>query len=144
MAYTLQAFLAQPGSLPSALPAGLRVVLLPTGLEMIPLDTPSRAQLQLPLLPLTDDGGTVVPETLARTARNLSCQSKLIYVEAEFFGGEGGQAAALFDQGQAVGAASTAPDAINAALRWLGVQPGERGDEFEAAGLGANRDMDAW
>jgi hypothetical protein len=111
---------------------------------MIPLDTPSRAQLQLPFLPLTDDGDAVLPETLARTGRSLSYQSKLIYVEAEFFGGESGQAAALFDQGKAVGAAITAPDAINAALRWLGVQPGLDGDEFDAAGLGAKRDTDAW
>jgi hypothetical protein len=144
MAYTLQAFLAQPGGLPSTLPAGLRVVVLPSGLEMVPLDTASRARLQLPLLPLTDDGSAVVPEALAKTGLSLSRRSKLIYVEAEFIGGEGAQAAALFDQGTAVRAAVTAPDAINAALRWLGFQAGERGDEFEAAGLGAKRDMDAW
>jgi hypothetical protein len=111
---------------------------------MIPLDTAAREHINVPMLPMTDEGHAELPETLANAARQLSQQSKLIYIEAEFFGGEGGQAAALFDQGRLTGIPCVAPDAINTALRWLGIEVGEHQDEFEAAGLGGRRETDDW
>lgn len=46
--------------------------------------------------------------------------------------------------GGRVGSVVIAPDAINAALRSLGVQRGQDRDEFESLGLGRCRDTDAW
>lgn len=144
MAYTLQAYIAQAGNLASALPLGLRVVALPGGLEMVPLDSTARKLLDVPLLPLTDEGFAELPETISSTGKRLSGQYKLVYIEAEFFGGVGGQASACFENGKTSGTVSTQWDSINAALRWLGVLVREHEDEFEASGLGAHRDTDAW
>lgn len=111
---------------------------------MLPLDSTARELLDVPYLPLTDEGVEELPETISSAGERLSGQCKLVYVEAEFFGGIGGQASALFENGTATGAVGIGSDAINTALRWLGVLLREHEDEFEAAGLGAHRDTDAW
>lgn len=144
MAYTLQAFVAPTGGFPSTLPGGLRIVALRGALEMIPLDTAARRHHELPFLPLTDEGAAEPPKSIEALAGSLGRQSRLIYVEAEFFGGAGGQASLLFSAGRRTGRAHSGGEAINAALRWLGVEPKDEEDEFEAAGLGARVDTDDW
>ncbi|WP_212833229.1 hypothetical protein [Catellatospora sp. TT07R-123] len=74
------------------------------------------------------------------------------YIEAEYFGGAGGQGAAVWDRGvlvvgplvnvgEAIGIEGTP---ISQALRYLGVVRSFPWDEFDAAGLGRHRRTTAW
>jgi hypothetical protein len=85
------------------------------------------------------------------SARRISADGRVVYVEAEFFGGTGTQASIGWEAGQrSFGPVKTqigedepgfetvdevAEMAINQALRWLGVRRTARLDEFDVLGL---------
>jgi hypothetical protein len=82
---------------------------------------------------------------LARFAAQLSRSGPVAYVETDYFGGAGDQAATGWSGGQRVlrrARAGVGP--VNAALRWLGVQPSGFQDEFETVGLGRYRETGSW
>jgi hypothetical protein len=95
-----------------------------------------------------------VPQRLQMLLVRLSESQPIAYVEAAFFGGEGEQAAIVWDRGSIVlGPVVEDEDnppplserAINQALRRLGI--GRRGhaiDEFATVGLGRHRTTEAW
>jgi hypothetical protein len=88
-------------------------------------------------------------EWAAKVAADID--GKVVYIEAEFFGGVGSQAAMGWDRGKPdfgplrtqtegedrAGFESTSAEhmAINAALRWLGVAAAPLKDEFATIGL---------
>jgi hypothetical protein len=74
----------------------------------------------------------------------LSHHGLIAYLEAEFWGGMGTQASALFKGGPAMGAPVIAEDAINRSLKLLGVTARAGCDEFVTVGLGRYRDTDEW
>ncbi len=147
MAYVIQAVIAKAGGFGDALPAHLRSVALPGGMEMIPLGEDARAYYEIPYCPLTDedDAGTpAAPPPLLRLCETLSRSGTIAYIEAEFFGGLGQQAHLIFAQGRQCASPLVAQDAINQALRALGAGKGSAIDEFAALGLGRHRNTDAW
>jgi len=97
------------------------------------------------------------PGALERVLVEASHAAPVAYVEAEFWGGEGHQAAAVWDRGVRVleiiepepEAGAREPPvrecAINQALRCLGVEvaSGEV-DEFDSIGLGRFRSTEEW
>ena len=87
----------------------------------------------------------LTPELLAWCAARATTVP-LAYVETEYFGGMGGQGAAIFDKGLLVwGPELGEIGPINAALARLGVKPGAGDhDAFEAVGLGRCRSNDSW
>lgn len=83
--------------------------------------------------------------SLIAATRNLKHQTALsVAYKAEFWGGSGEQAHVLFKDGVAQGLPVVAKDAINQALRILGILPGRHQDEFDAVGLGRFRDTQDW
>ena len=62
------------------------------------------------------------------------------YVEAEYFGGSGYQAALLWQEGRR----SLGPTTINAVLSNLGVKAGWGRDAFDTLGLGRHRETEEW
>jgi hypothetical protein len=141
MSYTLQAFIGEESDARSAAPSGAAVIALPQSKALVPLTRSVRKAHDISFLPLTDDGADDVPEA----AREFAARAKKIaYVEAEFFGGAGTQAAAVWEEGRLVFGPVVADDAINQALRVLGVAKKEHFDEFEALSLGRHRDTDEW
>ena len=116
------------------------------GLLMIPLSSELRRHHGIPDLPLTndDDDTPAIPGSLDALCRRLSQHGLVAYLEAELFGGEGMQAHALFRSGAALGSPIVARNAINQALRKLGVLAGDHHDEFAAVDLGRYRDTDKW
>jgi hypothetical protein len=74
----------------------------------------------------------------------MSITGPVAYIEAEFFGGSGGQSAAVWSRGSETMPPIHSRDAINQALRFLGVQIGNAQDEFDALGLGRHRDTRHW
>lgn len=144
MTYTLQAVIARSGAFYGPLPQRLEIIRLIGGMDMIPLGTEALKVHDIPFCPLTDDGEKELPPQLLKLCEQLSKQCTLAYVEAEFFGGAGAEAHALFSDGKAIGQAVVSESAINEALRCLGVGKGAANDEFEAVGLGQHRDTDEW
>jgi hypothetical protein len=80
----------------------------------------------------------------ARCVQDVCAAGSLAYVEAEFFGGAGHQSAVAFHDGATVLGPLASRDAINQALRFLGVQPAGKQDEFDTVGLFRHRSTDAW
>lgn len=144
MSYTLQAIMGLQQTLRDARSEHLVTIALTDVLTMVPLTAEARKRLDIPFLPLTEDGEEALPESIALLCRRLSRHGLIAYVEADFFGGTGQQAHALFKDGVAVGSPVVTEDAINQALKQLGVLPGRYHDEFAAVGLGRFRDVDDW
>ncbi|MEU8415793.1 hypothetical protein AB0C24_23655 [Amycolatopsis japonica] len=121
----------------------------------------------LALLPMSDayfDAVTVpgapklvgfwkVPRGFGSRLVACSATGPVAYVEAEYFGGTGTQTAQVWNDGEVVLGplqlaekqpipASGSP--ISQALRQLGVVKGDHVDEFDAIGLGRQRDTDDW
>jgi len=76
--------------------------------------------------------------------QRLSQNGKVAYLEAEFFGGVGGQASAGWQNGELIFQPRQAVNAINQALQWLGVLRDQEHDEFDMIGLGRHRNTEAW
>jgi hypothetical protein len=85
---------------------------------------------------LSPEGAMNVAETCEK--------GPLVYVEARFYAGVGTQASVGWCDGALRHGPVVAPDAINRALRFLGVQPQDGKDEFDTVGLGRRRSTDDW
>jgi hypothetical protein len=108
------------------------------------------------IIPMTDalydeiaNGGAVerfeklspgVEEWLQR----ISVVAPVAYIEAEFFGGTGGQSAVAWSAGSRVLGPLHSQDAINETLRFFGVRVDGAHDEFDAVGLDRHRDTNEW
>ena len=148
MAYQIQAFLGSRQALQPLATAfrGTRLVpLLVEPLVLAPFVQVLRTAVQThapgedprwPFVSLSREG--------ARCVQDLCGAGALAYVEAEFFGGAGHQSAVGFLDGALALGPLSARDAINQALRFLGVQPAGKQDEFDTAGLFRHRSTDAW
>lgn len=144
MSYTLQAFVTDDIPVGTAIPSNAVVVRLPQGKTMLVLSEQLREAHGIPFLPLTDEGATELPSSIAVIAEAIAKARKVAYVEAEFFGGDGTQACVTWDATLAPSRPLVDPGAINAALRFLGVKVGDHHDEFDALGLGRYRDTEDW
>jgi hypothetical protein len=118
------------------------VIALPMGKALLLFTERFRGAQQIPFLPLTD--GVELPEPIRSICGRLSQRGRIAYVEAESFGGEGTQAAVVWDQGKMILPPIVEPRAINRALRELGVRVSTSTDEFDALQLGAHRDIEDW
>jgi hypothetical protein len=117
-----------------------RLVPLERGLAMIPVTDALHAEIgagdELPRF-------EKLSQRIEEWARRPS-PDPVAYVEAEFFGGLGGQSAVVWQGGERVLGPLHATDAINQALRVLGVSPDGAHDEFDAVELGRHRKTADW
>lgn len=144
MAYTLQALIGDESVMSSVVPTAGVLVRLPQGKAMIPLSEKMRDAHGIPFLPLTDEGAEEVPGGISAIAEAIAKAGRVVYVEAEFFGGDGTQACATWDPTLQASQPLVDAGAINTALHFLGVQVGDHRDEFEALGLGRQRATEDW
>lgn len=146
MGYYLQAVIGRVSlegdfGFPSA-----RVVTLRQGLRMIPVTDELFEEIQASL----PGGGEPLQRfekfspAVERWVRELSARGLAAYVEAEYFGGTGGQASVVWRHGETVLGPIHSGDAINRALRVFGVEAGGGLDEFDAVGLGFKRSTGDW
>jgi len=139
------------------------VVLNEPSLALVPVTSELREELEA-------TGGGISPSldysifdrlkpAIAGWVAALSSDGVIAYVEAEFFGGSGGQSAVVWDKGRIVfgpvltkwgmpgdrrEVQSGSEMAINQALRLLGVGTDSRRDEFDMVGLGQARRTERW
>ena len=74
----------------------------------------------------------------------IAGNNSIAYVEAEYFGGEGGQQAVLWQTGQRYKLFEFGEDVINDVLKHFGVKPEKGYDAFDTIGLGRKRNTEDW
>jgi hypothetical protein len=92
------------------------------------------------------EGFQYLSKQLLDELRRSSQQGPLMYFETEYFGGKGGQGAAVFQDGGLIfGPQWAGIGPVNQGLKLLGirVEPSAR-DEFETVGLHRHRDTERW
>jgi hypothetical protein len=144
MSYELQALVGDESVLRAASPADVTVIPLPQHKALIPLSTIVQDRYGIPFLPFTDEGVDSVTSTVMEFILPFARCGRIVYIEAEFFGGDGTQACIMWDRGGQPSAPLVDNHAINTALRFLGVKVGNHHDEFDALGLGRYRGTDDW
>lgn len=144
MSYTLQAIILEKPDKIMVEGFGLAVVEMPCELFLVPLTNDYVNSNDIPFLPLTDEGFDNIDGRLSEICLSLSSGGKAAYIEAEFFGGDGTQGCALFENRKVIEAPQENDSAINHALSWLGISPEGEQDEFSVAGLGLQRSTEGW
>jgi hypothetical protein len=93
-----------------------------------------------------DDEMTYLSAALKEALRNLTEHSVMAYIETEYFGGQGDQAAVVYYRGECVYGPHRAPiGPISEALGLLGVVTNASDhDAFETAGLCRHRSNGGW
>jgi hypothetical protein len=163
MAYVLNALIARPEAL--ELVRGVLVVPIAQGFALAPLSDgfwreqghrshPLRREAEIRDAPESEfeQPGDRARESeharsafaqIAKICAEISKVAPIAYVEAEFFGGSGGQAAAAWTAQQIVWGPLVEEHAINEALQRIGVHRAT-GDEFDTLGLSRFRFTDQW
>lgn len=149
MGHTIQAFIAKTDTLRDAT-RGLenaRVIPLGQGLALLPNTDELSEELR------ANDGGggpafeefyNLTPR-LAELAALWSAGGPVAYVETDYFGGSGEQAAVLWENGEIVYEPYRGKlGPVNDVLRRLGAERGDGLDQFDAVGLGRHRSNDDW
>jgi hypothetical protein len=142
MAYSIQAFIT--GSTNPNLPRlTLPAVALSQDFILVPITKMLQEKYGISFLPLLE-GNNNDHQALCNLGYSVSDGTKVAYIEAEFFGGEGTQSSMIFENGNIVSDSIVSANAINLALQHLGVARLSFPDEFDALGLGRCRDTEQW
>lgn len=149
MGYVLRAVIARCGVLgqPPAWIADSAVIPLPQGCCMVPVTQGvcyAFGPADRPWLYAAHSIFTNLPEGLVPHLRELSRGGGVAYVEAEYSGGLGEQRSIVWDGGAPLEEPRESSNAINDALRRLGVEPAEGMDRFDTLGLGRHRSVEDW
>lgn len=147
MGYTLRALVGQPASFRSLIQVFPQAVLveLAQGLSLLPLPDELLDELMMgrhsDVLPLF----SYLTQQLEAQILYLAETHPLGYLEADYFGGEGMQAAVFWQGGQRHFVSGPGYGALNKVLRALGVHPAtSHDDEFDAVDLGRHRHTEEW
>ena len=150
MGYYLQALIGKTDSLknePKSFPSEHRIELA-QGLTML-LVTEELCEEIADKFPSDNEspskGFSMLTKSLIERAKHISRLTPIAYIEAEYFGGAGGQSAIAWDKAETkFGPVSAEIGPINQALRFLGAEALSAHDEFEAVGLNRGRDSEDW
>src|SRR5262249_13831328 len=123
-----------------------RPVALAGGLAILPLRDVDIDSFLAPPCDYDDEHLQYLSRQLIDLLRRSSLQGPLMYFETEYFGGSGGQGAAVFQDGEVIfGPTWGTIGTINQALKLLGVRVAPPAhDEFDTVGLGRHRHTERW
>jgi len=148
MGYEIEAIIAKTDTLAllSRSCKNAQVISLKQGFGLIPLidelfDEWQSVRSQHKADPFT--GFSRLSSAVADQLRELSKSGQVAYIEAEFFGGVGGQSSVAWTNNRVSFGPEHTQDAINQVLRHLGVVNAAH-DEFDTLGLGQNRHTERW
>ena len=143
MGYYLYAFIGKSQTLKAnALQfQSARIVLLKQDVAMIPLTHELHQEIDVGH---AIEGFSELSSEIEEWAQQLSAAGIVAYIEAEFFGGDGGQSAVAWNAGHRVLDPMFEQHSINEVLKLIGVRKNDAHDEFDAIGLGKHRDTNQW
>lgn len=119
------------------------VASLPQGFGFLPATDDLHDEIGEGDLPHDEFWG--LSDGLARLGAELSRSGRVAYVETDYFGGAGHQAAMVWEDGEVIsGPYRSRTGTIHGALLWIGVEQGDAEDRFGALGLGRHRHTDGW
>jgi hypothetical protein len=147
VAYFLEALVFRAAGIDAAdLPPGpARIVSLSPQISLIPLTDEVLEAARNDVNPPRDENfAAPLPPKLESWARRQSQRGPVGYVVAEYFGGDGGQFSIVWSGGEIVLEPLRQSDAINQALRLLGIVSVDGMDEFDTIGLGRHRHTHEW
>jgi hypothetical protein len=120
---------------------------LAQGLAMIPLTGDLRTELEgcesgesSPAV----DSTAYLSDGVTAWIADASENSTIVWIEATYFGGWGGQTIVVRQNGAIIKGPVSGPDVINQALKMLGVEAEKDLDEFDTLGLGRYRHTRKW
>jgi len=164
MSHNLQALVYRRGMAKRVLgDSAFPRIRLSQGFEMLPqrLEIEKELTIRFSKSPTHTSGKKPVLGYLSRDFAALACaisaQTKVVYIETEFFGGHGEQSSIVWDRGSVIlgpltastsdSSWSTSAEArprwpINNALRTIGVKRNGKADEFAGLGLEEHRDTE--
>lgn len=142
MAYFLDAWLGPESTIRGRIKPlkKARVVLLGSGMALIPMTDELFSELGRDKRPAIE-GFSMLSGAVSAWATQASDRATVAYIRA---GSPGGQSAVVWKDRKIVLGPMHTPDAINQALRFLGIAAAPPRDEFDTLGLGRHRETDAW
>ena len=144
MGYTLQAIILNNNNIANSTIENSFVVPRPQNVSLIPLIDSILKEYKIPFLPF-DEVPNIHPSSIFQPFLSASkIKGNFIYIEAMFHGGQGYQVSVLWENGTVREIIKDTPDAINIALRFIGIQKTHDHDEFDTIGLGDHRDTNNW
>ena len=155
MGYTLHGFIAKSGTFGKFRQpeARVSVVELNQGFDLLLNDVYLGQLLEASGYGDADsqDSEWLLGDILIEMTTELSNETAIAYINADFFGGSGYQQAIVWENGQQILKSETKISSIpksfgpiNEALRILGVKRDDQLDEFQAVGLSRYRQMERW
>lgn len=115
---------------------------LPFGMSIVPLDEDQIEKLTGKGSRELVSGFGYLTRDLDEVLAALATRGAFAYIETEYFGGSGAQAAVFFSAGSVPTRLATETHPINAALKLLGVVARSGADEFDTLGLGRFRNLE--
>jgi hypothetical protein len=114
------------------------------GLSLIPMTEELFDQINNFTSSSSVDKFEYMTEYVENKILNAIGDRKFAYVEAEYFGGEGGQMAVIWNNNRRQQILPFGKDKINQVLKDFGVTANEGQDEFLTLGFGLRRDTREW
>jgi hypothetical protein len=147
MGYDINAILTSASTIEASGQDGVGIISLPQGMSLVPLTERHFGGGQSDILPdeeATVSNARMLSQSVSALASEISKSGIVAYIEAKFWAGVGTQAAVVWKDGSVTFGPVIGGDAINQALRLLGVDRGDARDEFDALGLGKYRHTAEW
>jgi hypothetical protein len=119
-------------------------VQLRQGISLIPMTRELYDQINNFTLSDNINGFIYLTTNIENQILKVVGSNSIAYIEAEYFGGNGGQKAIIWKDNQRLLTFPHSQDAINKTLQSLGVTPDKRKDEFDTVGLRRYRNMEEW
>lgn len=146
MGYYLQAFIGQTNELNKIhLQYSIsKLILLDQGISMIPLTEELFYQIYGKNEPEWILPGEENIQLIETAVLKVIDNSKLAYVEAHYWGGDGWQMGLIWEDGKRILELDNGQDRINEILRSFNIHPVHEKDEFETVGLKRGRHTRDW
>ena len=145
--YNIAAVISSPvilDQLASGLRSSTRKVELTESLSLLPLTDAILEQINNGDLNPSVEPFTALTKRLTQILEHLSEAGTIAYIEAEYFGGAGAQGSVVWFNRLVTFREFGESEAINRALRILGIIAISGKDEFDTVGLGRYRKTEDW
>lgn len=146
MGYYLQAFICKEVDCENFIKTfnNARRITLDQGLVLIPMSEELFEEINNLKLSPSIEKFEFINENIEQLILNVMENKKVAYIEAEYFGGDGGQSVIIWDQNKRLQILEFGQDRINQVLKFFGIIADKGIDEFETLGFHLRRSTQKW